>query len=214
MIGSPGRSSFFSAPLGVSVLVGGVGGFVVAALGGLVGLGAGTAFVGRAVVVVVGGVLAFWVGGSPRRFRRTTRKKNFVLVWRVGGGVWGGGGGRLPPPFLPPLPLAHPAPTHVPPHLLILPPRVPHLLHPSPLRGPEVAQRHPYAAHHARSLPIVETSQESKAQGWISGHDAAEGPQGYFLGSFSVSPGHPDGPGIRRVDHDVNNLKKNEKKIK
>ena len=75
-----------------------------------------------------------------------------------------------------------------------------------------MARRHPYAAHHARSLPIVETSQESKAQGWVSGHDAVEGPQGYFLGSFSVSPGHPDGRGIRRVDHDVNNLKKKWKK--
>ena len=114
-----------------------------------------------------------------------------------------------PPPLLP---LADPAPTHAPPHLLIPPPRVPHLLHPSPLRGPEVARRHPYAAHHTRSLPIVETSQESKAQGWVSGHDAVERPQGYFLGSFSVSPSHLDGPGIRRVDHDVNNLKKNEKK--
>ena len=50
--------------------------------------------------------------------------------------------------------------------------------HPSPLRGPEVARRHPYAAHHARSLPIVETSQESKAQGWVSGHNAVGGPRG------------------------------------
>ena len=64
----------------------GGGGFVVAVLGGLVGLGAGTAFVGRAVVVV-GGVSAFWAGGSPRRrFRRTTRKKTFVSWGRVGGG--------------------------------------------------------------------------------------------------------------------------------
>ena len=49
----------------------------------------------------------------------------------------------------------------------------------------------------------METAQESKAQGWVSGHNAVEGPQGYFLGSLSVSPGHPDGPGMRRVDHDV-----------
>ena len=49
----------------------------------------------------------------------------------------------------------------------------------------------------------METAQESKAQGWVSGHDAVEGPNGYFLGSLSVSLGHPDGPGMRRVDQDV-----------
>ena len=54
-----------------------------------------------------------------------------------------------------------------------------------------------------RGLPVMETPQESKAQGLVSGHDAVEGLQGYFLGSLGVSPGHPDGPGIRRVDHDV-----------
>ena len=95
---------------------------MVAALGGLVGLGAGTAFLGRAVVVVGGGGgLGFWVGGSPRRrFRQTTRKKTFLLVWRVGGGwaslggaFWGGGGGRLPPSppssisLTPPPPMFH-----------------------------------------------------------------------------------------------------------
>ena len=52
----------------------------------------------------------------------------------------------------------------------------------------------------------METSQESKAQGWVSGHDAVEGPQGYFLASLIVSAGHPDGPGMRRVDHDVGYL--------
>ena len=114
-----------------------------------------------------------------------------------------------PPPLLP---LAHPAPTHAPPHLLILPPRVPHLLHPSPLPGPEVARRHPYAAHRARSLPVVETAQESKAHGWIPGHNAMQGPQGYFLGALSVSPGHPDGPGIRCFDHDLNHPQKKKKK--
>ena len=35
----------------------------------------------------------------------------------------------------------------------------------------------------------METSQESKAQGWVSGSNAVEVPQGYFLGSLSVSPG-------------------------
>ena len=49
----------------------------------------------------------------------------------------------------------------------------------------------------------METSQESKAQGWVSGHDAVEVPQGYFHRSLSVWPGHPDGPSMRRVDHDV-----------
>ena len=193
---------------------------MVAVLGGLVGLGAGTAFVGRVVVVVGGGFGLLGRGIAPSSLSSDDSKENFRFLGAGWGGVGlrlGGGGGfgavvvdASPPPLLP---LAHPAPTHAPPHLLILPPRVPHLLHPSPLRGPEVARRHPYAAHHARSLPIVETSQESKAQGWVSGHDAVEGPQGYFLGSFSVSPGHPDGPGILRIDHDVNNLeKKREKK--
>ena len=191
---------------------------MVAVLGGLVGLGAGTAFVGRVVVVVGGGFGLLGRGIAPSSLSSDDSKENFRFLGAGWGGVGlrlGGGFGAVvvdasPPPLLP---LAHPAPTHAPPHLLILPPRVPHLLHPSPLRGPEVARRHPYAAHHARSLPIVETSQESKAQGWVSGHDAVEGPQGYFLGSFSVSPGHPDGPGILRIDHDVNNLeKKREKK--
>ena len=52
----------------------------------------------------------------------------------------------------------------------------------------------------------METSQESKAQGWVSVHDAMEGPLGYSLESLSVSQGHPDGPGMRRVDHDVGYL--------
>ena len=52
----------------------------------------------------------------------------------------------------------------------------------------------------------MDTAQESKAQGWIPGHDALEGPQGYFLGALNLSPGHPNGPGIRRVDRDVDDL--------
>ena len=47
----------------------------------------------------------------------------------------------------------------------------------------------------------METAQESKAQGWVSGHDAVEVPQGYLLGSLSVSPA-----GMRRVDHNVYDL--------
>ena len=49
----------------------------------------------------------------------------------------------------------------------------------------------------------METLQVSKAQGWVSGHNAVEGPQGHFLGSLGVSPGHPDGPGMRHIDDDV-----------
>ena len=131
-----------------------------------------------------GGVGPFGPGDRPvvAFVGRVERKLSFLGggLGGVGlclGGVWGGGGGRLPPP-----PPSSPSLTPRPPMLPHIsssppPPRVPHLLHPSPLRGPEVARRHPYAAHHARSLPIVEASQESKAQGWVSGHDAVEGPR-------------------------------------
>ena len=88
------------------------------------------------------------------------------------------------------------------------PPRLPHLLHRSPLPGLEVARHHLDTANHTRSLPIVETAQVSKAHGWIPGHDALEGSQGYFLGALSVSPGHPNGPSIHRIDHDVDDLQK------
>ena len=203
---------------GVGLGGGGGGGVAVAVLGGLVGLGAGTAFVGRAVVVGGG---PFGPGDRPvvTLVGRLERKLSFL-----GGGLGGvgmrlrlGGGGVVavvvdpPPPPL--LPLAQPTPSHAPPHLLILPPRIPHLVHPSPLPRPEVARRHLDATNHARSLPIVETAQESKAQGCIPGHDAMEGPQGYFLGALSVSPGHQNGPRIRRVDHDVDNLQKKYKKM-
>ena len=71
----------------------------------------------------------------------------------------------------------------------------------------EVTRRHPHAAHHTLGLPVMETAQESKAQGWVSGHNAVEVPQGYLhRGSLSVSPGPPDGPGMCRVDHDVYDL--------
>ena len=33
-------------------------------------------------------------------------------------------------------------------------------------------------------------------------------PQGYFVGALSVSQGHPDRPGMRRLHHDVNHLQK------
>ena len=120
-----------------------------------------------------GGLGPFGPGDRPvvAFVGRLERKLSFL------GGGFGGGVGAVvvdaPPPPLSPRP--HPCSTtsrHPPPP----PPRVPHLQHPSPLRGPEVARRHPYAAHHARSLPIVETSQESKAHPWVPGHDAVEGP--------------------------------------
>ena len=189
---------------------------MVAVLGGLVGLGAGTVFVGRAVVG--GGGWPFGPGDRPVvTFVGRVEKKLSFLGGGLGGvGLRLGGGGlgqwwwTPPPPSSPSLTPPPPMPPHI--SSSSPPPRVPHLLHPSPLPGPEVARRHPYAARHARSLPIVETAQESKAQGWIPGHDAMEGHQGYFLGALSVSPGHPDGPGISRVDHDVNYLQKKWKK--
>ena len=120
------------------VLVGGVGGFVVAALGGLVGLGAGTAFVGRAVVVVVGGGGGGGFGllgrGIAPSLSSDDSKENFrfgLAGWGGLGFAWGGGFGTVvvdappPPRSFPPLPLAHPAPTHVPPHLLTPPPAYP-----------------------------------------------------------------------------------------
>ena len=90
----------------------------MAVLGGLVGLGAGAAFVGRAVVVVGGGgVGPFGPGDRPvvTLVRRLERKLLFLGSglgggWdaaSLGGGVWGGGGGS--PPLLP---LAHPTPSH------------------------------------------------------------------------------------------------------
>ena len=60
----------------------------------------------------------------------------------------------------------------------------------------------------------METSQESKARGWVSGHDAVKPPQGYFLGSLSAPPGHPDGPSMRCVDHDVAYLQTQKKQQK
>ena len=187
------------------------------------GLGAETAFVGRAVLVVVGGVWAFCYGGSPRRRtpsrtrRRTVPFVFFEVGWgRLGCGLAGGGGvGAVvmdAPPLPPLLLVAHPTPSHAPQQPLILLPRIPHLLHASPLVGPKVTRRHPNDAHHTRGLPVMETAQESKAQGWVSGHDAVEVPQGYFRGSLSVSQGHPDGPGLRRIDpdvYDLETLKKN-----
>ena len=130
---------------GVGLGGGGGGGVVVAVLGGLVGLGAGTAFVRRAVVVVVGGFRPFGPGDRPVvAFVGTTRKKTFVSWGRVGGGLgfaWGGGGWAVVVDASPPSssPSLTPPPPMFPSHLLILPPRVPHLLHPSPLCGLQVA---------------------------------------------------------------------------
>ena len=103
---------------GVDLGGGGCGG----GLGGLVGLGARTAFVGRAVVVVVGGFGIFGPGDRPvvAFVGRLERKLSFLggelQGWDAaslgGGGVWGRGGGRLPPscPSLDP-------PPHMLPHI-------------------------------------------------------------------------------------------------
>ena len=106
------------------------GGVAVVVLWGLVGLGAGTAFVGRAVVVIGGGFGSFRPGDRPVvAFVGRLERKLFLLGGglggvgmrlRLGGAVRGGVGGH--PPLPPLLPVAHPAPSHAPPHLLIPPP--------------------------------------------------------------------------------------------
>ena len=101
------------------VSLGGGGGVAVAVLGGLVGLGAGMAFVGRAVVVVGGGV--FWAGGSPRRHSRRLERKFSFLRGRLGGG-WdaaslGGGGVGAVVVDAPPSPPSSPSLTPPPPML-------------------------------------------------------------------------------------------------
>ena len=168
MNGSPGRSSFFSARLGVSVLV--VGGGCGGGLGGVGGFGGGGGL-RRPCVGGGGGGGGLGLSGrgiAPSSLLSDDSKEHFRFLRAGWGGLgfsWGGVFGAVvmdpsPPPLLP---LAHPAPTHALPHLLILPRRVPHLLHPSPLCGPEVARRHPYVTHHGRSLPIADTAQEIKA---------------------------------------------------
>ena len=207
---------------GVALGCGGGGGFAVAVLGGLVGLGAGTAFVGRAVVGVGGGGWGLLGRGiAPSSLSSDDSKENFRFLgagW--GGGVgmrlrFGGGFGAVvvdAPPSPPSTPSLTPPPPMLPHISSSSPPPHTPLMHPRALPATEVARRHPDATNHACSLPVVETAQESKAQGWIPGHNAVEGPQGYFLGALSVSPGHPNGPGIRRVDQDVDNLQKKIKK--
>ena len=112
--------------LGV-VGLGGWGGFAVAVLGGLVGLGAGTAFVGRAVVVGGGGLGLLSRGIAPSSLSSDDSKENFCFLgagwgglecgFASGGGVWGGGGGRPPPS----------SPSLTPP-----PPMLPHIFSSSP----------------------------------------------------------------------------------
>ena len=92
------------------------------------GLGAETAFVGR--VVVVGGLGFLARGIAPSSLSSDDSKENFRFLGGGLGGVGlrlglGGGCGAVvvdAPPLPPLLPLAHPTPSHAPPHLLILPP--------------------------------------------------------------------------------------------
>ena len=106
----PGTIVLLLGTLG-GVGLGGGGGFALAVLGGLVGLGAGTAFVGRAVVVVVGGGLGLLGRGiAPSSLSSDDLKENFrflVAGWGGLGFAWGGGGfGAVvvdaPPPRPPP----------------------------------------------------------------------------------------------------------------
>ena len=127
-ITSLGPSSFFSAPLGVSVLVWGGSGWRWRSWG-VVGFGGGE---GLRRPCGGGGWGAFWPRGSPRRHScRTTRRKTFASWQGVRGGwvaawLWGGGGLRRwwwkPPPLLP---VPHPTPSHAPPHPLTHPPAYP-----------------------------------------------------------------------------------------
>ena len=80
---------------------------MVAALGGLVGLGAGTSFVGRAVVVVVGGFGLLGRGIAPS-LSSDDSKENFrfgLAGWGGLGFAWGGEGfGAVVVDASPPLP--------------------------------------------------------------------------------------------------------------
>ena len=103
---------------GVGLGGGGGGGVVVAVLGGLVGLGAGTAFIGRAVVVVGGGGFGpFGPGDRPvvAFVGRLERKLSFLGGGLGGVGLRLGGGGfgavvvdASPPPPPPRSPRPHP----------------------------------------------------------------------------------------------------------
>ena len=81
--------------LGGVGLGGGGGVLALAVLGGLVGLGAGTAFVGRAVVVGGGGGLGFLGRGiAPSSLSSDDSKENFRFLGAGWGGLgfaWGGG---------------------------------------------------------------------------------------------------------------------------
>ena len=87
----PGTVVHLLGTLG-GVGLGGGGGGAVAVLGGLVGSGAGTAFVGHAVVVVVGGFGLFGPGDRLviALVGRLERKLSFL-----GGGLGGGGWASL-----------------------------------------------------------------------------------------------------------------------
>ena len=89
------------------------------------GLGAGPTFVGRAVVGGGGGLGGLGRGIAPSSLSSDDSKENFRFLGAGWASLVGGGGGvgavvvDASPALLP---LAHPAPTHAPQHLLILPP--------------------------------------------------------------------------------------------
>ena len=104
----------------------------MAVLGGLVGLLAGTAFVGRAVVVVGGGggLSLLGRGIAPSSLASDDSGENSRFLGAGLGGVGLRCGGVVvvdaSPPLPPLLSLAHPAPSHAPPHLFTPPPPPPH----------------------------------------------------------------------------------------
>ena len=126
---------------------------MVAVLGGWGGLGAGTAFVGRAVVVVVvggGGLLGR--GIAPSSLSSDDSKENFRFLGAGWGGLgfaWGGGGGRPPPPSSPSL---------TPP-----PPMLPHIssLSPPPRTPPPASEPTPRAGSGA--APPIRRSPRAKS---------------------------------------------------
>ena len=113
----PGTVVLLLGTLGGVGLGGGGGGVVVAVWGGLVRLGAGTAFVGRAVVVGGGGVGPFGPGDRPvvAFVGRLEIKLSFLGGGLGGGGLgfaWGGGVGAVVVDASPPPPPPHSSRPH------------------------------------------------------------------------------------------------------
>ena len=130
---------------------GGGGGFAVAVFGGLVGLGAGMAFVGRAVVVVGGGLGFLGRGIAPSSLSSDDLKENFRFLGRGGGGwdaAWLGGGGGVGAVVVDAPPPAYPT-SRIRAHSL----------------GRKWRNVHPDAAKHTRGLAVVETGEREQGPG-------------------------------------------------